>query len=246
MIPATNAILIDTDSSSNGILKSHLSGYPEFNKVKSYEDPHFAIKKLKDEPWDLMFLALDMPNFNGLEILQIIEELKIHVHVILTTSQEKLILDAAHYGMIDFLFKPIAPECFCISLKKYKLHKEQHSSPQNGNTFFYRRNNRIRIPTSFEELFFSPDDIRFLEADGNYTEIHTLDGSIVTSSFNLGRIQQSLPQEHFIRISRKVIVNFKYLSKIDKRRKVCILNGGVNQSEFAYSRSTMCNSGILD
>jgi two-component system LytT family response regulator len=72
----------------------------------------------------------------------------------------------------------------------------------------------------------SPQDILFLRGDINYTEFHLVNGKKVVSSTTLLRHQERL--DGFLRVSRKYLVNPKYITDIENRhgvRQVLMLNG---------------------
>ena len=245
MLENTKAIIIDDESASTQLLKSLLIEYTEIRNIHTFNDSAKGFEALKTEKPDILFLDLDMPRLSGLEIMRLINTFSIHVHVIIITAHEKLILQAAHYSMIDFLLKPFSPDELINSLNKYILHKKQHGKLQKIDTFLNHLSQKIRIPTSFEELFFAPGEISYLEADGAYTQIYLANDKKITSSFHLGRIQKLLPKNLFIRISRKHIINFSYLFKIDKKSKKCLLNHQVKFTELPFSKSIICKSGLL-
>ena len=237
------AIIIDDEPASTEVLKILLNELGEISNILSFNDPFKGLEAIKNRKPDILFLDLEMPKLSGIDILKLIQIFKIHVHVIIITAHEQRIINAAHYGMIDYLLKP-----FCItelksSIDKFKLHQDHNFKKQDIDKYLESYTHRIRIPTSFEEFYFSPKDIYYLEADGNYTVIYTTDGTTITSSYNLGKIQKLLPVKLFVRISRKVIINFSYLKKIDKRKKVCILND-IN-IEIPYSKNIITKSGFL-
>jgi two-component system LytT family response regulator len=72
----------------------------------------------------------------------------------------------------------------------------------------------------------SPQDILFLRGDINYTEFHLVNGKKVVSSTTLLRHQERL--DGFLRVSRKYLVNPKYITDIENRhgvRQVLMFNG---------------------
>lgn len=246
MPQTANAIIINDINNSAKALGLLLSKLPEINNVESYNDPIAGLDELKNGNYDLLFLDLDMPKMKGVEFLRLLYSSKIHIHIIIVTSSEKMIVEASRYPTLGFLLNPFTIEDVYEILKKYHLHVELHLNNESRSVFTNFRKQKIKIPTSFEELFFFPDEISYLEADGNYTNIATKSGEIIISSFNLGRIQELLPRDLFFRISRKVIINFTYLQKIDKRKKVCVLNHEVKKAELSYSKPIIARSGLLD
>lgn len=212
--------------------------------VFTYNDSELGFQELEIKKPDLLFLDLQMPCLSGIEILKLIEKQKIHVHIIIITAFEKLILKAAHFSMIDYILKPVSKDELRKSLTKFKNHYNQHKE-QDLSQFLNYLNQKIRIPTSSEILFFFPEEIIYLEADGAYTQIYLTNDKKITSSFHLKKIQEQLPKGKFYRISRKHIINYSYLFKIDKKTKECLLNHQVKITNLPYSKSILTKSGLI-
>lgn len=72
---------------------------------------------------------------------------------------------------------------------------------------------------------FDPSSITYLEADINYTVIHSADGKSRVLSTTLKIVHESLKdQGQFIRISRKVVVNMDFVKKF-KNNHFFLTNG---------------------
>jgi two-component system, LytTR family, response regulator len=240
-----NALIIDDEPEAVKNLENLLRDFPEIKSTIGFSNPLKGFDALKTVLPDILFLDLQMPGLSGIEIIKKIEELNLHIHIVVVTAFEDLIVRAGHYGVIDHLLKPVSVEDLSKSLKKYKIHKKNH---ENGGKDFRLKKQlkRIRIPTSFEDFFFNPDDIFFLEADGNYTNIITPNGEKITSSYHLGKIQCYLPDDIFFRVSRKVIINYNYLYKIDKRKKLCILSSYNKKAQITYSKTVISTTGLIN
>jgi DNA-binding LytR/AlgR family response regulator len=96
--------------------------------------------------------------------------------------------------------------------------------------------NRLLVWSSHGIEIINYDDIVFLEADKNYTIIETCRGENILSSRSLGRIEAGLPQGKFARISRKHIVNEKYLKSVNFKDKTCVLESGQGRKKLKYTR----------
>ncbi|WP_144017454.1 LytR/AlgR family response regulator transcription factor [Ekhidna lutea] len=74
---------------------------------------------------------------------------------------------------------------------------------------------RLNTRTGFEII--PQDEILFCKADGKYTVVQTTDNGGIISSSNLGAIQTSLNNQTFIRLGRSIVVNKKYIRKVDRK-----------------------------
>ncbi len=70
-----------------------------------------ALQHVRNEPFDLVFLDIKMPEVSGLELLPEIRELSPNIPIIMLTAYASLTsaIDAMRKGANDYLFKPIDP-----------------------------------------------------------------------------------------------------------------------------------------
>ncbi len=241
----TRVLIIDDEIESINLLTNLIADFTEIKDVISRTNSVEGFSAIKDEEPDIVFLDLNMPKLNGIEILKLIHQFDIHIHVIIITAYSDDIKEAAKYGIIDYLLKPFHPDDLKKSIDKYRRHKLQHNTFSNNSEDIKNSINQIKISSAFEDYYFDTKEIVYLEADGNYTKIYTNNANnnqITISSYNLGKIQQKLPSHIFFRISRKTIINAHYLKKVDKKKKVCTLN--IENIEIPFSKSILSKSGL--
>jgi two-component system, LytTR family, response regulator len=229
-------LIIDDEIASISLLKRLLEEIPIPKTIASFSNSEEGYNYLTEYKPDLLFLDIQMPGMDGIEILKRINYQELHTHVIIVTAYEELVLKAAHWGLIDYLLKPIDKDKLNKSLNSFFMHDKQHKANEITNFFDYL-NNKILIPSSFEDYFFPPNEICYLEADSNYTNIFTTNGNKFTSSFHLGKLQYYLPEKLFFRVSRSTIINFSHLKRIDKRKKVCVISVDSNEREIPYTKA---------
>lgn len=231
-----SVIIIDDEIESIHLLSSLLSEIPEIGEVHWYSDSVSGFEKLNQIKPELVFLDLSMPNLSGIEILRLIRSLNLHVHIIVITSYKNKLLEAYKFDIVSYLLKPFDKIDVENAVKNYFDHKLIHGE---NSTLHGEVNsvNKIRISVGFETLFFAPEEIIYLEADGAYTQIYLLNDKKLTASYHLKKILDQIPQDKFIRISRKHVINLNYLSKIDKKAKKCMLNHQVKLTLLPYSRT---------
>lgn len=82
---------------------------------------------IQDQHIDLLFLDINLPQMNGLQLLQ---HLSNPPAVILTTAHREFTLEAFDYEVCDYLLKPIALDRFSLAIGKvFKIHQRQFSPP---------------------------------------------------------------------------------------------------------------------
>jgi two-component system LytT family response regulator len=70
---------------------------------------------------------------------------------------------------------------------------------------------------------YRPDEILYIEADRNYSDVHLTNGKKQIVSMQLGQIEKAIPAAHFFRINRSVIINLTYFTHADQKHKKCFL-----------------------
>ncbi|GIV44151.1 MAG: hypothetical protein KatS3mg035_1274 [Bacteroidia bacterium] len=116
------------------LLKPHVL----FLTQKGYEitavtNGHEAIEKVKNQPFDIIFLDENMPGLGGLETLQQIKMMSPHTPVVMITKSEEehIMEDAIGSKIADYLIKPVNPNQILLSCKKLLEGKSLVSSKTN-------------------------------------------------------------------------------------------------------------------
>ncbi|MBN1951913.1 MAG: response regulator transcription factor [Bacteroidales bacterium] len=101
------AILIDDDSGANKFLADILSKYPVIEIVSSLTDPSKARDTILEYRPDVLFLDIEMPGMNGLELAEIIREEYPRIVIIFVTAFNQYAIDAIKQAAFDYLIKPV-------------------------------------------------------------------------------------------------------------------------------------------
>jgi two-component system LytT family response regulator len=194
------------------------------------------INKLKP---DLIFLDVQMPGMNGFDVL---DEIDHEPHVIFTTAYDQYAIRAFEKNAVDYLLKPLDEERFTQAVNRALKRK----TTENGDLEELLRSIKSEGKGSFdshifvqksEKLFNLPvEEIIFLEASGDYTVITTKNDQFVSSS-GIGKLEEILNPDTFIRVHRSTIINLNFLKEIERH-----FNGGMvvkmqNGKSFPVSRT---------
>ena len=81
-------------------------------QVESVQDGREALKKIEENPYDVVILDIMMPNIDGLEVLRRVKETHPNVDVIMITglSQVDTAVQAMKLGAFDYISKPFEPD----------------------------------------------------------------------------------------------------------------------------------------
>ena len=175
-----------------------------------------AIEKIETQKPDLIFLDIQMPEFNGFEVL---EQLTHQPWIIFSTAYDEYALKAFATNSIDYLLKPVDPE----RLKK-ALEKLQHLTRGEVSAFHRQLQNllaglkleaakRIQVRTGDHIRFLNVKDVCFFHAEDKYVAAHTFEEVFLLDK-TLNQLEAELPATDFVRIHRSTVINLNHLAEV--------------------------------
>ena len=105
-----HCIIVDDESGAIEILTRYVNKSAELELVRSFRDSIEALTFLASNEVDIVFLDIDMPNLDGMQLSELIRNKDIQV--IFCTAYSEYAVDSYEKDAIDYLLKPIAYERF--------------------------------------------------------------------------------------------------------------------------------------
>ncbi|MBY0433883.1 MAG: response regulator [Cyclobacteriaceae bacterium] len=219
----TTCLIIDDEKLARDLLREYLDGYDQIEIIGECAKGNEAVEKINKLKPDLIFLDVQMPGMNGFDVL---EEIDHEPYVIFTTAYDQYAIKAFEKNAVDYLLKPLDEERFRQAVNRALKRK---TTEQGGVEELLRsikaegRNfeSHIFVQKS-EKLFNLPvEEIVYLEASGDYTVITTKNDQFVSSS-GIGKLEEIMDPDTFIRVHRSTIINLNYLKEIERH-----FNGGM-------------------
>lgn len=195
-----NAITIDDEPKAIEVIKHHASKIEELNLIECFNMPEKALNFLKQNPVDLIFLDINMPEITGLELLQ---QLNSEHNIIFTTAYSEYAVESYELKAVDYLMKPINFERFNRSIERYK----QLNCSNNQRDFFF-------VKDGYKNVKIHYDSILYIKGCGNYLEIVCSDKTH-TPRLTFKDIVQLLPSNNFIRSHNSYVINISQIDKIE-------------------------------
>ncbi len=235
----TTCLIIDDEKLARDLLHEYLEAFPQIEVVGECAKGTEAVEKINKLKPDLIFLDVQMPGMNGFDVL---DEIDHEPHVIFTTAYDQYAIRAFEKNAVDYLLKPLDEERFTQAVNRALKRKTTEagdleellrSIKSEGKGSF---DSHIFVQKS-EKLFNLPvEEIIFLEASGDYTVITTKSDQFVSSS-GIGKLEEILNPDTFIRVHRSTIINLNFLKEIERH-----FNGGMvvkmqNGKSFPVSRT---------
>lgn len=212
------AIIVDDEAKARRILENFITEYcPQLSIVAISEDVPQAVKAIKKSQPDVVFLDIEMPGYNGFQLLEFFEE--IDFEIIFTTAYSEFALKAFQVSAVDYLLKPIQIEQLIKAVEKMEKIKGNSLIRERLQTLQANLKEhqikKIVVPVSEGSLFIEVNDITYLKAEGSYVNIFLKDGNKVLVSKNIKDYENQLTlKEGFYRTHRSYLVNTGYITNI--------------------------------
>lgn len=210
--------IIDDEPLAVSLLESYALKTPFLELRGTYNSALNAIAELAEQPVDLLFLDIQMPELNGLEFSRILND---DTRIIFTTAFSQYALDSYKVNALDYLLKPINYADFLKSANKalqwYELLRkpstEQETNKINAESIF--------VKTEYKLVRIELSSILYIEGLKDYVKIYTEnEPRPILSLTSLKAMEEMLPDNRFIRVHRSFIVQPKKIKVIERNRIV--------------------------
>jgi len=224
-------IIVDDEIEGINTLDYMLKEYcPNIDVIGKFESSVEALKAIKKEEPDLLFLDIKMPLINGLELLELLKSDNKYYNTIFVTAFDEFILQALRLNALDYLKKPISEKELVEAVGRVKKNNNQEDlSQQLSNALKVikelgiDRYTPIGIKEGNKVNYVNLIDITHCESDGNFTKVFLEDGNMIYSSYSLRALEDMLPEKYFMRLHREYIVNGIHVMTYDKSEGGCVV-----------------------
>ncbi len=202
------AIAIDDEPMALEVIKSFAEKIL-FLEVESYFIDSFkALHFMQQQPVDLLFLDIKMPDVSGIDFLRSLPNPPM---VIFTTAYSQHAVESFELDAIDYLLKPFSLARFlkaCNKAQEQLVLRQNINSPTNLPSIF--------IKSGYEKIRINLVDLLYVESTGNYMKFVFSDQQIL-SRMTMQEVCDLLPATVFVRIHRSYIVAKNNIHKMDKK-----------------------------
>ena len=208
-------IVVDDEPLARERLLKLLRAEPDIDLVGEAKNGREAVALIREAKPALAFLDVQMPELDGFGALAELAENE-RPAVIFVTAYDKFALKAFEVHAIDYLLKPFDKERFQTALRRAlehlahkqpaQIHEQLSALLQELRPPAPTQSDRIAVKGDGRVIFVKLGDIDWVEAADNYISLHTGKDSHMLRE-TMTNIEQRLPKEKFIRISRSTIVN---------------------------------------
>jgi DNA-binding LytR/AlgR family response regulator len=202
-----NCVVVDDSAIQRLSLVKLIESNATLNLVAEYKNAVEAKNGVFNKKVDLIFLDIEMPVINGFEFLDVLPN---KPQIIFVTGKSEYAMKAFDYEATDYLKKPIDKERFNKAVEKAvsQANSNKEGTNQEGEYIFIKSNLKKR------KVFI--DDIKWVEALGDYIKVVTFENSFVVLS-TMKAFEKQLPETLFLRIHKSYIVNLAKIERFDSK-----------------------------
>jgi two-component system, LytTR family, response regulator len=229
-------LIVDDEPLARRWLRKLLAEEADFELLGECNDGLEAIARIKQDHPDLVFLDVQMPGTDGFGVLWGLEKEEVPA-IIFVTAYDQYAVEAFRLHALDYLLKPFGTERFQGAIEHARQILTPPAQPPGNEPLFAlleeiksRQENleqavnadpvpsppfvdRLTIKSSGKISFLKTAEITWIEAAGDYLEIHHSGGQSLIRG-KISEIEKKLNPAFFARIHRSTIVNLDQIKEL--------------------------------
>lgn len=220
-------IIVDDEPLAVKLMESFVAKTPDLVLLDSFTDSVEAINAVKEQKPDLLFLDIQMPDLNGMELAHMIP---VETRVIFTTAFKEYAFESYEVKALDFLLKPIRYNKFLVAVEKAKewfSMRNEECGKQNAECGAKTEDGPqslfVRVDGELRNI--NIKDIIYVNGMKDYVMFY-LEGETkpLITHMTMKAVEEMLPPERFLRVHRSYIIAVDKIIKIDRNDCIYIHN----------------------
>ena len=237
-----SCIIVDDEPLAVKLLESFVTKTPDLTLLASFTDSVEAINAVKEQKPNLLFLDIQMPDLNGMELAHMIPS---ETRVIFTTAFKEYAFESYEVRALDFLLKPLRYNKFLAAIDKAKewftVYSLRFTDDYSADSSADKEGLASQSTVNSKPSTVNNNTTIFLKVDGEYRQIAISDIIYVSgmkdyvmfyldserrplvTHLTMKAVEEMLPPQQFMRVHRSFIVCLDKIRKVD--RNDCIYIG---------------------
>ena len=204
--------IVDDEPMALNLVESYVEKTPFLELKNKFGSAIEAMEVIKNNPVDLLFLDIQMPDLTGLEFSKMLPK---ETRVIFTTAFDHYALEGFKVEAIDYLLKPFDYAEFLAAANKantwFELVKGHRQSILSEEKEF------LFVKSEYKQLRIKLADVLYFEGLKDYIKIW-LKGNTkpILTLMSLKSLEEELPSAQFMRVHRSFIVSLDNIDVIER------------------------------
>jgi DNA-binding LytR/AlgR family response regulator len=184
-----------------------------------------GLRILRETDVDCVFLDIQMPGLNGLELADVLGRFKKPPPVVFVTAHEQHAVDAFDLHAVDYVLKPVRAERLAEAVRRVVTGTDRRPAPADT---------QVAVERGGVTRFIDRQDISHVEASGDYARLHTVSGDSYLVRIPLSTLEEDWRPAGFWRIHRSLLVALAHVTEVRTESGRCtVVVGG---TELPVSR----------
>jgi DNA-binding LytR/AlgR family response regulator len=208
-------IVVDDEPLALGLLAEYIQKVSFLTLLGTYSDPVMALKTVQQQKVNCIFLDIQMPALNGLQLASMLPP---DCKVIFTTAYPNYAIQGFELNAADYLLKPVSFERFFKAVSRVlNLLQPQPVRNESNGEGWADTDEVLFVKTDYKIVKVLLTDILYIEGLKEYITIYTSEKKIITLQ-NMKKMEAVLPAGRFVRVHRSYIVALSKIDHVSKNR----------------------------
>ncbi|MBP2370749.1 LytR/AlgR family response regulator transcription factor [Pseudonocardia parietis] len=193
-----------------------LTDASDVGEVARAGDAVEALRAIPAGRFDAVFLDITMPGMDGLELGGVLAAMAAPPEIVFVTAFEEHAVAAYGLGAVDYLLKPVGADRLAEALAR--VHRARAGRTASSPSPAQHEEDSAPAAPRVDELAVLPvelagrtryvrrEDVRFVEAHGDYVRLHTPSGSHLVR-IPLSRLEEHWDSHRFLRVHRSFLLH---------------------------------------
>jgi two-component system LytT family response regulator len=216
-------LIVDDEPLARERLRSLLRSEPSIAIVGECASGTEAIATIRNTALDLVFLDMQMPGCDGLQVLAELPE----PHgpaIVFATAHEQFAVDAFNVQAVDYLLKPFDRERLQTAIRRVQAFllartyggeagPKAGSAPVEPGPAAAPRSERLTVKTDGRLVFLKSEEIVWVEAADNYAVLHLTTGRLMVRE-TMAALEARLGSDNFVRVNRSALAHREQIKEL--------------------------------
>jgi len=221
-------VIVDDEELGRRGVRARLAGEADIDIVAECSSGPAAVETVTTLSPDLLFLDVEMPEFDGFDVIDALESCRLP-HLVFVTAHDRFAVRAFDVNALDYVLKPIDDVRFARTLNRVRkamarelpegdgsiearVRAVVEAVRRNGQPSSFHRE-RIAVRNGGKVVLVPVEDIDWVEAAGDYVTLHAGKREHLLRE-TMGSIERRLDPDRFVRIHRSTIVRIDRVAEL--------------------------------
>ena len=211
MTPLTT-VIVDDEEPARELLRALLGAMPDVRVVGEAADGAAALDVVSRARPDVVFLDVQMPGMNGIDVARALAERGEMPAVVFVTAYDQYAVRAFDVSAADYLLKPFDADRLGAALARVRQRRTGADAEMIGalhrmlSAARGTAAERVVVKVDGRHIFLGADEIEWVEAVGKEVRVHA-NGTALTVRESMTSLESRLDPSRFVRVHRSAIVN---------------------------------------